>query len=209
MTTRRSIQLPPPAPAINIAETVEQATGAVRYRIRGRRATGTIIISPELRGADEPIPASVYVQFGEHALREHERADRPVVNGVPLVGGVILTPADYLAQQHHSLWLHRSTGPYTSVRVPEATARYGSAIVRALVAAWYARPDRDALIHAAAGRAAAGRLAELHQSRIRPIEAEIERLQHELAGHHRLAGELRRLANEHAHQHPTQDRHQA
>jgi hypothetical protein len=194
---RRRLRLPPPDPAINIAEEADPTTGEVRYRFRGLRAAGTIIISPELRGIEEPIPTAVYVQFGEHAARDHERADPPVINGVPLTGGVVLTPAEYLARSNPILGLHRPTGPYTSTQAPDATRRYGSAIVRALLATWYARPDRDDLIRTAARRTAAGRLANLHRYKIKAAEAEIERLQRELLDHYRLAGELHKLAREH------------
>lgn len=196
-TRRRRIQLPPPDPAIRIAETTDLTTGDVRYRIRGTRAAGTIIITPELRG-DQPIPTAVYVQFGEHAHRAEERDDAPVINGVRLNGGVVLTPDEYLTRErHYNLWLHRATGSYTSTRVPEATDRYGTAIVRALLADWNAQPDRDHLMRIAARRAAAGRLNLLYRDRISTAQAEIERLQRELLDHYRLAGELHKLAREH------------
>lgn len=194
---RRRLRLPPPDPAINIAEETDPTTGEVRYRIRGIRAAGTIIISPDRHDTTKPIPTTVRVQFGEHAARDHDRGDSPTINGVPLTGHVVLSPAVYLARPKPTLGLHRPTGPYTSTRVPNATNRYGSAIVRALLATWYARPDRDDLIRAAARRTAAGRLAILHRDKIRTAQAEIERLQRELLDHYRLAGELHKLAIEH------------
>lgn len=197
-TVRRRLRLLPPDPPINIAEDADPSTGEVRYRVRGPRATGTVIITPEPGIEAAAIPQSVRVQFGEHAWRDHERPDRLTVNGITLVGGVILTPGEYLTRERrYSLWLRRSAGPYTGPRAPEATDRYGSAIVHALLTTWYARPDRDQLIRAAAGRAAAGRLAALYRDKIRPREAEIERLQTELLDHLRHAGELYQLAREH------------
>lgn len=197
MTIRRRVQLPPPHPAISIAEEADPTSGEVRYRFRGPRAAGTIIISPELRGLDEqPIPTTVRAQFGEHAARDHQRANPPVINGIPITGGVVLTPTEYLARSNPTLSLHRPTGPYTSTRVPDATNRYGSAIVRTLLAAWYTRPDRDALTRTAARQAAAGRLAALHRTKIRAAEEQIERLQRELLEHYRLADELHKLALE-------------
>ncbi len=198
MNTRRRIPLPHPYPALNIAETTDPATGEVHYRFRGPRATGTIIISPELRGADEPIPTSIHLQFGEHATRAHQRADPPVINGVTLTGGITLTPGEYLNREtHHNLRLHRPTGPYTSTPVPQATDRYSTAIVRALLTTWYARPDRDDLIRTAARRSAAGRLATLYQTKIKTAQAQIETLQRELLDHYRHADQLHKLAREH------------
>ncbi|MEV6350990.1 hypothetical protein [Actinoplanes sp. NPDC051851] len=196
MITRRRVQLPAPYPPVNIAETANPATGEIRYRFKGPRAAGTILINPELRGA-EPIPTAVHLTFGEYATRDHERPHRPVINGVTLVGGVILDPAEYLASANHTLWLHRATGPYTSIRVPDATNRYGSAVIHALVRLWHTRPDRDELILTAARRTARHRLHELHRSAIAPIKTRIEELEHELLDHLRHATALYELARQH------------
>lgn len=196
MTIRRRLYLTPPYPPINIVENLDVHQGEVRYRFKGPRAAGTVIITPELRGA-EPIPTAVHLQFGDPALREHERPHRPVVNGVTLTGGVILTPAEYLARDSHTLWLHRTTGPYTSTRVPDATNRYGSAILHALVRIWHARPDRDQLIRTAARRTAAARLHQLHRGTIDPLKALIEQLERELLDHLRHATAFYELAREH------------
>ncbi|MBN1174886.1 MAG: hypothetical protein JXA67_22195 [Micromonosporaceae bacterium] len=204
-TTRHRLRLPDPHPPVNVAADTDHDRGDVRYRVRGPRATGTVIISPEIRGIDQPLPTQIHIQFGDHAHRDHERADRLTINGVTLVGGVILTPDDYLTRDHVTLGLRRSTGPYTSTSAPTATNRYGSAIVRALVQTWYAHPDRDQLTRAAAGRTAAARLAELHRSRIQPTQERIEQLTRDLADHFRLADQLHHLARDYAQQHPAPD----
>jgi len=199
VTVRRRLRLPPPYQTVNVAETVDDRTGQVRYRFRATRVTGTVIIKPEFRGEDEPIPRQIFVQFGDgHAYRERDRSDPPRINGVTLTGGVPLSPDEFLARQNgRNLWLRRPTGPYTSISAPDATNRYGSAIIRAIVSAWYHRPDREELIRAAARHTAAARLNELHRRKIAPAQAEIDRLNGELLDHFRLAGELHRLAKEH------------
>ena len=74
-------------------------TGRVTYRFLADRAAGTIIVAPEWRGEDTVVPSAVHVQFGADAPgAQHERPERPVINGVSLVGGLILTPAEYLTR---------------------------------------------------------------------------------------------------------------
>ncbi|MEU3458249.1 hypothetical protein ABZ671_32420 [Micromonospora sp. NPDC006766] len=197
MTDRRSLALPSPYTDLATAEIINTDTGRVTYRFRAPRATGTIVIGPEFRGEDSPIPTLIYVQFGEDAYNDHDRADRPVINGVTITGGVILNPAEYLARPDSGyLGLRRSIDRWTNTSAPTATSRYGAAIIRALVAAWHERPDHDDLIQAAARHAAPRRLAELHRHKIDPIKAQIDKLSDQLVDHYALAGQLTRLAAE-------------
>ncbi|MFJ1542381.1 hypothetical protein ACIODS_27965 [Micromonospora chalcea] len=197
MTDRRTLALPSPYADLTAAETTDTDTGRVTYRFRAPRATGTIVIAPEFRGEDSATPAAIYVQFGEDAYNDNDRAERPVINGVTITGGVILTPAEYLDRPDGGyLGLRRSVDRWTSTSAPTATSRYGSAIIRTLVAAWHERPDRDDLIQAAARHAAPRRLADLRRYKIDPITEKISQLSDELVDHYALAGQLSRLAAE-------------
>ncbi|MFJ2087485.1 hypothetical protein ACIOBK_33510 [Micromonospora chokoriensis] len=199
MTDRRTLTLPRPYTNLATAETLDTDAGRVTYRFRARRVAGTLVIEPEFRGEDSPIPTLIYVQFGEDAYNDHDRADRPVINGVTITGGVILNPAEYLARPDGGyIGLRRSIDRWTSTSAPTATSRYGSAIIRTLVAAWHARPDREDLIQAAARHAAPRRLAQLQRDKINPIQAQIDKLSDDLANHYVLAGQLHILAAEYA-----------
>ncbi|MFG3423201.1 hypothetical protein [Micromonospora sp. NPDC048063] len=197
MTDRRTLALPSPYTDLNTAELLDTHTGRVTYRFRAPRAAGTIVIGPEFRGEDSPIPTLIYVQFGDDAYNDNDRAERPVINGVTITGGVTLNPAEYLARPDGSyLGLRRSIDRWTNTSAPTATSRYGSAIIRALVTAWHERTDRDDLIQAAARHAAPRRLAELRRHKIDPIKAQIDKLSEQLVDHYALAGQLSRLAAE-------------
>ncbi|MDM4723345.1 hypothetical protein QTQ03_28485 [Micromonospora sp. WMMA1363] len=197
MTDRRTLPLPSPYTDLNTAETINPDTGRVTYRFRAPRAAGTTVIGPEFRGEDSPIPTLIYAQFGDDAYNDNDRADRPVINGVTITGGIILNPTEYLARPDGGyIGLRRSIDRWTNTSAPVATSRYGSAIIRTLLTAWHERPDRDDLIHAAARHAAPRRLAELRRHTIDPIKAQIDKLSDQLVDHYALAGQLTRLAAE-------------
>lgn len=204
MTTRRRLTLPPPYPPITTAETTDTHTGRVRYRFRGPRATGTIVIAPYHRGW-EPLPSQIHLQFGDGPdhEREYRRTDRPRINGVSLIGGLIVDPDEFLTRTDPTRWLHfrRPTGPYTSTGAPERTSQYAAAIVHTLITTWCTRPDRADLIRAGARHAAARRLHELYRSAINPTRDRIDTLTGELAEHHQTATALCALAGEYHHLH--------
>ena len=85
--------------------------------------------------------------------------------------------------------------------MPEATNRYGSAIIRALLAHWYARADRDQLLRAGGQAAAASRLADLYRYKIEPVRRQIEELSAELDTAQALAAQLCQLAGEYEYLH--------
>lgn len=204
MTTRQRLTLSAPYPPITTAETTDTRTGRVRYRFRGPRATGTVVIAPYRRGW-EALPSAVHLRFGDgpdHQTDQH-RTDRPCIHGVSLVGGLILTPADYLNADKHRRALmvtfRRSTGRYTTTRAPERTSRYAAAIVHALLTTWHARPDRDDLVRAAARLTAAHHLRCLYESAINPTRERIAELTRTLDDHRATAAELCALAGEYHH----------
>lgn len=203
MSARHRLTLPRPYPPINVAETVEERTGTVRYRFRGARAAGTILITPRAHDPD-PLPDTILVQFGDGSryTTDTDRTDRPLINGVRLLGGVYLTPEEYLSRDNHELHFHRPTGRHTSTSAPEKTNAYASTIVHALVTAWAARPDRDQLTLAAARHTAPTRLNELYRYKINPTQRQIDKLTTELDQYQRQAAELLALASQYHHLYP-------
>ena len=123
--TRARVPLDPPYRPIAIVETADEHRGRVRIAFRGPRAHGVLLIELDHVGADDVLPDRVHVRFGDDApgVPADQRPDLPHIHGVPLVGGVILDPAEFLNRARHRLGFHRPTGPWTSVSAPDATTR--------------------------------------------------------------------------------------
>lgn len=202
MTSRHRLPLSAPYPPLNIAQSSNDRTGETRYRVRGARVTGSLVLTPENPGWDAaiPVPTGVHVQYGAgDRFMSHTRREPFIVNGITVSGGIVLDPAEFLARERPRLHLHRATGPYTSSPLPDRTNRYAVAILCALVEHWYAQPTRDELALAVARRTAAKRLHDLYERHITPTRQRVTELIDELAQHEQLAQELCALASEHQH----------
>ena len=93
---------------------------AARQRLRTR--TWRRAIDPQPSN-DEPIPTRIMVRLGDgwtcHGI---DHTDRPVINGVDLVGATDVAPDDPTPITRWRLSLHRPTGRYSSTPVPDRTA---------------------------------------------------------------------------------------
>lgn len=202
--TMLTLALEPPYGDITAEEDIDRATGTARYRVAGRRAAGTILIYPKRYGQDA-VPTDIQVQFGDgdhHNDRDH--TDRPVINGIRILGGAVFDPADVDEFNARSIYVGRPNQWNGADRVPDATSAYTLAIVRALVRHWRARPDVDQLRLASARRTAAGRLPDLERV-IAKLREDVTALLDELAAKHRARNELLALlGTAPSDQHPAQ-----
>lgn len=178
-----TIDLDPPYGQLTATAHVDWIPGAVRYVVTGQRVSGTFTVRP-YGTPEEPIPTRVIVEYGDgpQFWPDERRTSRPTVNGVEICGSVVVDPT---ALDEVSPWFinaRKIVGPHDWVTVPKATAKRTTAIVRAVVGHWQARPDRDQLIRAAARDEAPYRLA-IERGRVQELWAEFERLTESLAEH--------------------------
>lgn len=161
--------------------------GFTTYTVSATRVSGTFTLAPNLiRCGEDGIDVdtqSVYIGYGHgHPwMRSQDdlREDRPVVNGIRLVGGAVANLDTMRTRRlsHYDITARRSVGPYQSCSTPVATNQRTATVVHALVAHWATRPENYALrLTAAHWRASAiradglrvagqlrERLIELHQ----------------------------------------------
>lgn len=183
---------------LSAVEHLDGECGRIRYAVAGRRARGVFVVEPYPDGL-EPVPALIRIQYGDGpSYRDVERSDRPVVNGVDLVGATVLDPDAPDAITRWRLNLRRPTSRYTSEDVPEKTAQHATAVIKALVERWCTHPDRDRLVLCAARRTASRRLKQLTDDTIKPLQATLAAHQAELRALEQAAERLRHLAVEHA-----------
>lgn len=159
---------PPPAPAPPVDGSAPFGTftsevldhGHVRYTVLGRRVRGTFVVHPTDRPDGPVLPACIDVRFGDGIDYARARADEPVVNGVRVHGWTgRINPSDPPAlclRKSYAVALHDSG---LTRRLPDQTRVRLEEIVEALVRHWAARPDRVALVTAAAQRHAGDRAA--------------------------------------------------
>jgi hypothetical protein len=164
-------------------------TGFTTYTVAATRVSGTFTLAPNLlRSGVDGIDAdtqSVYIGYGHgHPwMRSQDdlREDRPIVNGIKLVGGAVANLDTMRTRRltHWDISARRSLGPYQSCSVPQATNQRTATVVHALVAHWATRPENYALrLTAARWRAGSAwadfrRTAEQLNERLADLQREI------------------------------------
>jgi hypothetical protein len=201
VTTYRR-RLPGTYGVLTVAETTDHDAATVTYRIRAPHVTGTIVARPDWTAGREhqALPDGVEFQFGtgpRYQIRD-DRADRPQIYGVTLVGAFRADPIDFLTSPHAWFRFHRSTGRHTSCAVPDRTNALALAVMTQLLILWMARTDRADLVRTHGRRAAPARLGQLLHGPIVNAENRIETQQRELDRNRAYAAELEILAAEHA-----------
>lgn len=190
------LTLPPPWRQLTVTETVHPAAGEVHYRFTAARASGTISICADLPWADtyDLIPTRVHISLGDgpQYTRDYDRVDRPVINGVPLTGGVYLDPIEFLTRDKPWLNWSRPLDPYSTTPAPTATSDYFTAIVKVLLMAWTCRPDRGELIYTRARHLAPARLNEA-QRKLTSMREQAAQLAAEIRKEEQWAADLAEL----------------
>ncbi|WP_033339577.1 hypothetical protein [Catenuloplanes japonicus] len=164
--------------------------GEVAFRITGARIAGTVVFRPcPLPG--QAIPDAVVVRFGDGtAMLADQLADRPVLDGHRLIGGVVTT-------LDHIGWLaaidatHRRDGLLTPV--PRRSVPHLHAVLTAL-ADHYQAMDPARLALAAAHATASTRLNRLVHEQVLPTARLAADTAGELAELHDLAARLQDLS---------------
>ncbi|MFG2042197.1 hypothetical protein [Dactylosporangium sp. NPDC048998] len=197
MTRTLPLPLPLPYGPLTVLETIDTATGAVRYLVSARRLSGVFVFRPHL-DRDVPVPSRVAVEYGDGPDDHHrpgDRVDRPSVHGIDLIGGTVIDPTTTEPLTRHDITVHRATGPLTSRPVPDRTAAYVAAVIDALRTHWQAQPGRDALMLAAARRSAHRRLHEVIRDELRPRRAQRDLLHAEIHHYERVVQHLHQLTD--------------
>lgn len=190
--TTLTLTLEPCYGGILAEEDTDLDTGTVRYRVKATRAAGTFLIYPKRYG-QAAIPTDIQVQFGDgNHYNDRDHTDRPVINGIRILGGAVFDPADIDEFDARSMYVGRPNQWHGTDRVPDATGAYTLAIVRALVWHWRARPDVDQLRLASARRTAAGRLPDLERT-ITKLRADAQALLDSLMEKEQARDDLRAL----------------
>ncbi|MER6121414.1 hypothetical protein ABT173_01695 [Streptomyces sp. NPDC001795] len=140
--------------------------GRVRYRVRGRRLRGTLVVAPYIP-QDGPIGRHlVHVNLGEGTdpVRPYTpRPDEPVVNGVRIHGASELLDPDRIPPVVLASRVSVLLGNFDTRRVPDRARETLEAVVKAVVQHWRGRADRADLVRAAELRDAASHVA--HEQR--------------------------------------------
>ncbi|MFJ1742508.1 hypothetical protein ACIOG4_28015 [Streptomyces microflavus] len=174
--------------------------GLVRYAVRGDRVHGALVVVPSADGrGHEAGGGRVSVRFGDGPGRVRNRIPRPeepVVNGVRIHGATEVVDPDRLHRHAHLLTANAFVlaGDATR-RIPDGARTTVEAVLKAVIAHWAARPDRDELVSAAERHSAPQqvkderrKIADLEQ-RLTALRA--ERAEARRAGR-RLGGIVRR-----------------
>lgn len=175
--------------------TTDYTSATSVYEVTASRVSGVVRLTPVQKFPNGPVVIDtphVLVLFGRSpsTTPDGRVAERLRVNGVELVGvefvdsGLIAlrtggeqVPA--LRSRGRDWSLYRSTGPYTSAPVSQATAERAGQAIEAVLVHWLERPDRRRLLVGAARRDAAERLREL-RAVIEERNAEIAKMQAEV-----------------------------
>lgn len=181
-------------------EAVDWESGHTCYRVHGARVAGTFTIRPTPAG-DGPIPTHVAVAFGrDDSGRMAEWDDRPTVNGVRLLGTVGVGDPRRVATWSPTSRSICAGEPYATTSLSDATMNRATAVVRALVGRWYARPDLYPIIRAAARHQAPHRLARTHDT-IAKLKEQAGELNRQISEQAERAAALSRLATDDLRQH--------
>lgn len=199
MTTYRR-RLPGTYGRLTIVESVDADRAEVTYRVRAPRVTGAFVAVPAWThfNSRDPLPdgLDLHLGTGPSYTSAERRENLPTVNGIPLVGCVMVDPVEWLSRAEPRYRFSRPTGLRTSRPAPDATNSLALAVVVQLLILWTSRPDRAELARTHAVRRAPARLAELRRGPIHSAETQIAKLTAELADHYRFAAALEPLAAE-------------
>ncbi|MEV6832034.1 hypothetical protein [Amycolatopsis sp. NPDC051102] len=159
-------------------------SGTVVYKVTGRRLFGTWTVHSE-DAANHDTITSATVRYGDYSGADFynygQAPSLPTVNGIELLGSCGAITPDRVAQlDRYRVRPRRSDdGGRSSYEVPEKTADRTAAVVRALLADFYARDDLDQLHQARARheaprhRATAARTADHLKRRISELTEEL------------------------------------
>ncbi|GAB2454135.1 ArdC-like ssDNA-binding domain-containing protein [Nocardia tengchongensis] len=139
----------------------DTATGLTYYTVTGPRIAGTFTIAPQ-SALDSDRVHMVTIHYGEYDTRHHfdryHRKDRPIVNGLDLIGGTGGLAIDQLDRiDGRRVHCRRPTDPQHDTDVPPRTKERTAAVMRAILAHYVTRDDLPALHRAAAAIEAADR----------------------------------------------------
>ncbi|MDS0140618.1 MULTISPECIES: hypothetical protein [unclassified Amycolatopsis] len=131
----------------------ELTTGTVVYTVRAHRVAGAFTVHSH-EAADYDTVNTATVRFGDWTHTDYVRDDRapdlPTINSITVHGGCWNVSSDDVDRITH--WrVHARRGDYGGTAAPDKTTQRAAAVVRAVLADWYARDD----------------LAELHAARAR------------------------------------------
>ncbi|MFF1717301.1 hypothetical protein [Streptomyces sp. NPDC058268] len=172
-TTSTNLQLPGSG-TLTVRDTVLQC-GRVKYSVSGPRIKQcALIISPETLRDGAILPTTVTVQYGDGQPGRLyvPRPDEPVVSGIRIHGFTSrLDPARIPEQDFLGEYAGAASTIFTT-RIPDGARTYMEAVVRSLLAHWQSRPDRAALVRAAAV-ATADEYARYEDAKATKLEDEI------------------------------------
>ncbi|MBA9005873.1 hypothetical protein [Thermomonospora cellulosilytica] len=182
---------------LRAAYTDDWEEGVTTYTVTAPRVTGAFAVAlAEEWDTGRPLdPDSprVRIDYGAHVPGRHyfhgwERPDRPVVNGISLVGAAYVD-LDVMRQRRlgwRDVNCRKAIGKWHDTPAPQPTNERTALVVHALVFHWATRPDNLAL-RLAACRRHAGRLSTNIQ---RDIKRQEELVAEELARLQRLRESL-------------------
>jgi hypothetical protein len=185
---------------LTVVEQIDHTTGRVRYLVSGRRVAGVFVVEPS-NEPEKAVPTRICVRYGDGPAchhRDYDRTNRPVVNGIDLVGGTILDPEGAWPLTRSRLHIRRPTSISTSTSVPDKTGDYVAVIVTALLERWRGLPERRDLMLAAARRTAQSRLHDLQHWRLPPLYQRRDQLTAEIRDVEYLVADLTDLAETYA-----------
>lgn len=175
-------------------------TGRVFYTLRAPRVTGTWTVSIQ-DPADTDHVARFDVTHGEddghtwYAGYGEDRPDRPVINGVDLIGATSVAVDDLDALTGWRINCRRPTGRYTSVDAPDRTKQRTAAVLRAILQHLTSRPDLPEL-HRVAARVAAEARTREETKQAQRLDEQIQELTAQRDAHTRRAEQLADLADD-------------
>ena len=151
---RVSIVIPDFDP-IQATYTDDWSTGATTYAVTAPQVQGAVVIAAALRESDDtldPDKPAVVIELGRRGPnwrsgRDHDRAERPVIDGVDLVGATLIN-VDKLRFGRLSAYdvcPRRPIDPSHSERVPLPVAERFARLVDALARHWLSRRENQAL----------------------------------------------------------------
>ncbi|GAB4590295.1 hypothetical protein [Nocardia sp. IFM 10818] len=160
----------------------DYTTGRTFYTVTGPRVSGTFTIVSQNPTENDTVQR-FSVEYGEenrpHSFGGYHRQDRPVINGIDLVGGSSGFTVDRIDDIDGTrLHCRRALGPSRDEDAPPRTKERAAAIVRAILRHYMTRDDLHALHRAAAAveapylRAEQNRAAANLADRIARLEAE-------------------------------------
>ncbi len=195
-----SLDLPHGFGQLVVDEELDFATGTAYYRIvKADRARGSFTIRPNHHGLT-PVPTDAGVWYGRGlpGVKQCDRTDRPVVNGITLARGAHFDhPERWRTMTHRDVAVHEAITRDSVSRAPHKTAERVGWIVIALLARYTSHPDYRELLEAAAGYDATTRLRDTRRE-IAERTAKIAELTAELADHTDRERKLQILAADHA-----------